>query len=69
MANNRPIIKLQFHKKGSIVIAHRPKYTCTPTEVHTHADPKYTRTPTEVHTHTDRSTHAHRPKRADNKLI
>ena len=25
--------------------------------------------PTEVHTHTDRSTHAHRPKRADNKLI
>ncbi|MCI6307398.1 MAG: hypothetical protein SPF96_02400 [Prevotella sp.] len=54
MANNRPIIKLQFHKKGSIVIAHRPKYT---------------RTPTEVHTHADRSTHAHRPKRADNKLI
>ena len=54
MANNRPIIKLQFHKKGSIVIAHRPKYT---------------RTPTEVHTHADRSTHARRPKRADNKLI
>ena len=34
--------------------AHRPKYTCTPTE---------------VHTYTDRSTHAHRPKRDDNKLI
>ena len=41
-------------KKGSIVIAHRPKYTCTPTE---------------VHMYTDRSTHAHRPKRDDNKLI
>ena len=26
-------------------------------------------TPTEVHMYTDRSTHAHRPKRADNKLI